>query len=138
MGTPLMKEQWKCTTNATGVLSVIMTGTLKTLTSYVDSLATLQLPMPGSLLTLIKDQDRIYWAMLSVMEMSPISISVIIVGGLITTVIIMGTSEWPVIIQSLHPVSLFDGFYVTNPSIPTLAFSFMLTIFWLAFKNSKS
>ena len=81
MGTPLMKEQWKCTTNATGVLSVIMTGTLKTLTSYVDSLATLQLPMPGSLLTLVKDQDRIYWAMLSVMEMSPISISVIIVGG---------------------------------------------------------
>ena len=110
MGTPLMKEQWKCTTNATGVLSVIITGILKTLTSYVDSLATLQLPMPGSMLTLVKDQEPIYWAMLYVMEMSPISISVIIVGGFVTTVGFMSTSEWPVIIQSLHPVSLFDEF----------------------------
>ena len=94
METPLMKEQWKCTTNATGVLSVIMTGTLKTLTSYVDSLATLQLPMPGSMLTLVKDQDRIYWAMLYVMELNRALQNVIIWGGLAIAAIMNGTLEW--------------------------------------------
>ena len=90
-----MKEEWRCFTNACGVQSVVLDGALRTPTLSVDSLATLLHPRPGSMLTLVKDQDRFYWTMLRVMEMNQALINVITVVGLnlIITVIITMTSE---------------------------------------------
>ena len=82
-----MKVEWKFITNVSGVQSAVLAGALRKPTSSADSSATLLHPRSGRMLTLVKDRARFYWTMLDVMEMSQTSISVIIEGGLIITVV---------------------------------------------------
>ena len=111
MGTLLTEVELKYITKTNGEQSVIMTGTLRTPTSSADSLATLLHPGPGRVLTLVKDQSWLSWAMLHAMEMNQASISVITVYGLIIAAVrkrLQGLLvEKDLVQQWIHLVSLF-------------------------------
>ena len=66
--TPLLRAESRYTTKASGVQSAMTSGPLMTPMLSAVSLATLQHPRLGRMLTLVKDQDQFSWTMLDVLE----------------------------------------------------------------------
>ena len=91
METHRPKEELKSSTETCGGQFANMVGASGRPGSSANSWATLLHPRPGGAPTSVKDQGRFSWALSTVLDMKQTSISVAILGGLITTAVIIWT-----------------------------------------------